>query len=307
MEIQGRILLFFTGIHNGFLNALTQLITIFGEEWILIGIAVFVYWTVSKKKGFVYCMCLLNAMTAMDIIKIIVRYPRPWTVIEGLEPVRQQTATGYSFPSGHTTCASAAYSSLAVGFRKRWLSVVCAILITLVGVSRLYLCVHWPLDVFGGLVLGCGVTFIFASVFAKLFDNRAKCISYMLRIGTLMTIAAVILVIIVMTGRTDADMHADLTVTLAVHGGFAIGMAVERKLFDFEAEKGSLAIKAGRFALGLVGVGIFLLGLKELFVIMKIYNPFTRMLRYFLVGLWGGLYPLVGSKLGLFRGKERNK
>ena len=216
MEIQRQILLFFSGIHNGFLNAVAQLFTIFGEEWILIAIAVLVYWNISKKKGFVYCMCLLNAMTVMDIVKIIVKYPRPWTVIEGLEPIRQHTATGYSFPSGHTTCSSAAYSSLAVGFRKKWLSILCAVLIAMVAVSRLYLCVHWPLDVFGGLVLGCGVTFIFASVFARLFDNRGKCISFMLRMGTIMTLAAVILVIIVMAGRADADMHADLTVTLAM-------------------------------------------------------------------------------------------
>ena len=172
MEIQRQILLFFLGLHNGFLNTLGQVITMFGENFLLIAISVFIYWNIRKRDGFVIVMSLLNSLTVMGVAKAIVRFPRPWLVIDNLETVRQNTATGYSFPSGHTTGAASAYSSIAVSFRKRWLSVLCAVMILLVGLSRMYLCVHWPMDVVGGILIGCGVTFILGSLFGKLYDNK---------------------------------------------------------------------------------------------------------------------------------------
>jgi FMN phosphatase YigB (HAD superfamily)/membrane-associated phospholipid phosphatase len=67
-------------------------------------------------------------------------------------------ASVHSFPSGHTTSATAAAAALAVIFwptRWRWPVLVAAVLFPLVmGVSRVYLGVHWPTDVVAGLALG---------------------------------------------------------------------------------------------------------------------------------------------------------
>ena len=154
MEIQKQILLFFASIQTPVLDAIVQFITMFGEEYITVAIITFMYWNISKKKGFTTCMCMLSAAQVMSLTKALVRFPRPWKVIEGLSSVRQSTATGYSFPSGHTSNAAATLSSVAVSFKKRWLSIACAVMIALVGLSRMYLCVHWPMDVACGLLIG---------------------------------------------------------------------------------------------------------------------------------------------------------
>lgn len=82
MEIQKQLLLFMSGIHSGFLNLLVQVFTIFGEEFLLIAISVFIYWNINKKNGFVISMSLMNALSVMGIAKAIVDSPdHGWSLI----------------------------------------------------------------------------------------------------------------------------------------------------------------------------------------------------------------------------------
>ncbi|MCQ2411371.1 MAG: phosphatase PAP2 family protein [Sphaerochaetaceae bacterium] len=301
MEIQKQILLFFASLHNGFLDALVQLITAFGEEGLLIAFVVYIFWNVNKKKGFGVCMSLLSASTVMGIAKAIIRFPRPWMVIDGLDSVRMSTATGYSFPSGHTTNCSATFSSISRAFKKKWLSRVCAVVILLVGLSRMYLCVHWPLDVVGGLLIGCGASVLLYDLFSSMYDNKEKSIKIMIILGLVMTVIWVVIGILLNGEKVDYMAFEDLNLAFAILSGACLGYALERSRFDFDAESGSLKTKIIRFVIGMVGVVLILEGLKPLFVAVGIYNSVTRALRYFLIGFWAcGVYPLLGRKLKLF-------
>ncbi|MBR2281768.1 MAG: phosphatase PAP2 family protein, partial [Spirochaetales bacterium] len=192
MEIQKQILLFFAGLHGPVLNVLAQLFTIFAEEYALIAIGVFIFWNIDKKKGFSSCFSLLAATNVMNVIKAIIRFPRPWMLIEGLDTVRQETATGYSFPSGHTTCAASFYSAVAINFRRRWLSIICTVLILFAGFSRMFLCVHWPMDVACGLLVGFGSTFMLMNWMNSLYEDKGKCIRVSLLIGAACTLAFIV-------------------------------------------------------------------------------------------------------------------
>lgn len=299
MEIQKQILLFFSSIHNNFLNTIVQGITIFGEQFVLIAIAVFIYWNIDKKKGYLISMSILNATTVMGIAKSIVRFPRPWNVIP-VQAVRQQTATGYSFPSGHTTGAASAYSAIAVQFKKRWLSICCAILILLVGLSRLYLCVHWPMDVVGGLLIGCGMTFIFSAAFGNLYDDKKKCCKIMLIVGLVTATASIVMAILLMLNKIDQTAFSDLTTALATYSGLAIGLSIERLVNDFSVQNVTWGKKIARYIVGMLVIAFIMVGLKPLLQALGIYNMLTRALRYFLVGFWACIFPIIGKKLRLF-------
>ena len=64
---------------------------------------------------------------------------------------------GWSFPSGHTAASFASAAALYLGRFPYW--VVFLVLAVLIAFSRLYLYVHFPTDVLGGIVVGalCGV------------------------------------------------------------------------------------------------------------------------------------------------------
>lgn len=96
-----------------------------------------------------------GAATMIMVIKVLIARPRP-TV-----GAIVATATGFSFPSGHSAQAVATYGALAwvatravAGPRRRpavWAAATMVAL--LIGFSRMYLGVHWLSDVLGGYVL----------------------------------------------------------------------------------------------------------------------------------------------------------
>ena len=102
-------------------------------------------------------LTLGGAMIISDVVKLLVSRPRP--TVEHLQHV-----TGFSFPSGHTTQASAFWLSLvfaahaagASPARTSLLAAAASLILILVGLSRVYLGVHYPADVIAGILLGGG-------------------------------------------------------------------------------------------------------------------------------------------------------
>lgn len=84
-------------------------------------------------------------------VNLLVQRPRPDIVPRLIEG----TASGYGFPSGHTTIAFVLAAVLAGQYpRLRW---YCYTIAALVGISRVYLGMHYPSDVVAGAVLGSAV------------------------------------------------------------------------------------------------------------------------------------------------------
>lgn len=157
-------------LRTEFLNTLFQGITILGEETLMILLVVTLWFAVNKKAAQKLLFITASSLCVNGIIKNLVKAPRPFT--KGISCVREDTATGYSFPSGHTQGFATWSTVIAIRFKKAWLSILVGVLIVLVGLSRLYLGAHYPSDVVTGIVLGVGSAFLGSMLFEKIRDTK---------------------------------------------------------------------------------------------------------------------------------------
>lgn len=95
---------------------------------------------------------IVGALCTNVVLKPLVARPRPWTQVEGLLPLL--TEHDYSFPSGHTTAAFAFASGVCFAPSKKWMKWTAMAVALLMCLSRLYVGVHYPTDVIGGVVIG---------------------------------------------------------------------------------------------------------------------------------------------------------
>lgn len=155
-QLDGNILLWIQEyIRNDFLTPIFKFITSLGDEgyvWIAIAILL-VFVKGYRKVGPMVGASLLGSLVFNNmIIKNIVARPRPYRMIETLSILIPEPGE-YSFPSGHTSSSFAAGVVLYLMLPKKY-GVPAMILAFLIGLSRLYVGVHYPTDVLGGMVMG---------------------------------------------------------------------------------------------------------------------------------------------------------
>lgn len=299
--MQESIMLFFLNIANPTLDFLANIASAVGEQTFVIAVILYIFYNYDKKKGFGLFTSVLFAVLGMGILKALVRAPRPFQVLESIDGKRLETATGYSFPSGHTTTGAAFYTALALTFKKRPVSILCAVMMALVGLSRLYLGVHWPIDVFAGLLLGVVISFTVSRYLNALYDDKNKRIRLSLWIGSLSFVAGAITAILLNTGTIDEVAFTDLMKVFALGGGGYLGFALENKKVNFTVEE-KRSKQIVRYVIGLVGILLFM-GAKV--IIPESLYAVGSFVRYTLVGLWAtGVYPLIGKNLRLFAGSR---
>ena len=295
--MQASILRFLHRIATPFLDLLANGASFFGEETFVIAIVLLVFWNINKQKGFALYMNVLTSVLIMGILKAVVRAPRPFVVLEEIAGKRMETATGYSFPSGHTTTAASFYTSIALLLKKRICSIIAAIMIVLVGVSRLYLGVHWPNDVFAGLLIGVSISFLLYRWSLQLFEDRMRLVRFSIRYGLIATFVSLILSVLLNMELVDPVAFNDLMKTLALAGAGLLGFGFEEQIVRYRVEA-SLTKKILRYLLGM-GVVIAIIASKALFP-PSIY-AISSFIRYSLVGVWATvLFPITGKSLHLF-------
>lgn len=100
-----------------------------------------------------------------DLLKLVFARPRPEEIW------RMAGASGYSFPSGHAMASASIYGGIALVLatffpRLRMpIAITTIVLVFAIGVSRVYLCVHYSSDVMAGWVLGAALPFLFWPLF----------------------------------------------------------------------------------------------------------------------------------------------
>ena len=265
-------------IANPFLDKLFELITICGEQLVLISIMCIIYWAIDKKFGEYLAYSVLTSVLLNNSIKDIFKMKRPIGE-EGIRTLRAETATGYSFPSGHTQGAASFYGAIAIYLKKRIYYIISTIIILLIGFSRLYLGVHYPKDVMVGAILGVAVSLMSYYLFNKV-NNKI-----------LLYIITFILFIPALTFANSADFIKGLGTYL----GFILGIIIEKKYVDFSVE-GKVKNKILRVLIGVLILVILKLTLK--FIL-----PDTLMFKFISYGIISfvgiGVYPAIFKKINL--------
>lgn len=161
-------------ITNSVFDKFFVYVTGYGEMVCLLPLFALVYWCINKKAGEFMFLSLAFARIVNGLIKITACVYRPWIRDSRVLPVGNglKTATGYSFPSGHTTNATATFGSYSIYQKNdsKALKILLWCLAILVGFSRNYIGVHTPQDVIVGFIFT--VATIFGTV--KLFDFLGK-------------------------------------------------------------------------------------------------------------------------------------
>lgn len=160
------ILLALQDFRNGagaFLASFLSKMTWLGELNTVLVIMALIYWCFSKDIGSYFLMGWSGNRLVNGMLKVTACAYRPWIRDARIVPYGDSitTATGYSFPSGHTMNAATIFGGGIVRREfPRALRVVLGFLVVLVAFSRIYLGVHTPQDVLVGIAAGILVMFL---------------------------------------------------------------------------------------------------------------------------------------------------
>ena len=163
-----------TFLISDFATPIAKFITNFGGAIFLITLTVILFILIKNKKiGLSIFLNLVIITVLNQLLKRILQRPRPteFRIIE---------ETGYSFPSGHSMVSMAFYGYLIYLIYKyvknkyvKWgLIVLLSILICSIGVSRIYLGVHYTSDVLGGFLVSISYLVLFISTVNKFFIEK---------------------------------------------------------------------------------------------------------------------------------------
>lgn len=124
-----------------------------GVLWIVLSLAM-LCWRPTRRAGGIALLAMVLGMLCTNVVlKQLVLRPRPYVTMEGLIPLLT-SADPNSFPSGHTCAAFAAGLAWAGGLPWRWARAAAVVQAVCMGLSRLYVGVHYPSDVLAGAVIG---------------------------------------------------------------------------------------------------------------------------------------------------------
>lgn len=159
---------------SDFVTPIAKFITNFGGAIFLIILTIVLFFVIKNKKiGLSIFLNLVIVTVLNQLLKRILQRPRPteFRIIE---------ETGYSFPSGHSMISMAFYGYLIYLIYKyvknkyiKWISIVLlGILICSIGISRIYLGVHYTSDVLGGFLISVSYLVIYISSVNKFLIEK---------------------------------------------------------------------------------------------------------------------------------------
>lgn len=322
-EIGIAFILFFQGL-GGWLTAPMKFFSFLGDEEFFLLIMPIFYWNISTTIGLRLGLLLLLSANINGFFKMAFTGPRPHWYQRGM--VAMVSETSFGLPSGHAMNAASVWGGLAASLGKSWAWVAAILIVFFIGLSRLYVGVHFPTDVLGGWLLGALLLITYfklegpVSAWFKRSSTGAQLGAAFA--GSLLLIALAAVIKISLGAWTLPQAWIE-NAALALPGGDPIEPLA---LTGFVSNSGALfGLAAGVILLPLSGgfhtggviwkqVARFLIGVMGVLLIWRglaLFLPsgeyflayLFRYLRYGLTGFWiAGLAPMLFTRTGLATG-----
>ncbi|WP_353894476.1 phosphatase PAP2 family protein [Proteinivorax hydrogeniformans] len=275
---------------NGFLDSFFTIITTVGNpEYYMIAFP-FIYWCISKRMAYRFTIFFLLSTYVNTIVKGFTDVARPCSsevrVLYG-----DSTYGSSSFPSGHTQGTASFWGYLAYYFKNRYFTCFAVVLTALVGLSRIYLGLHFAIDVVAGLFIAIMVLTLFNLFYDKV-ASRLDGLSWKLKVG----LSTVLPLLLLVPPGHDKGMLVGFAI------GLMVGYQLDKRYLNF-SNSATIAKQGVKFVIGVVGLFVLRVVLKELFEVIG-FSALTEhgadMVRYLFVGLWASYFaPYLFVKLGL--------
>ena len=286
-------------IQSPFLTAFMKGISFIGTEYFYIFFGLFIFWCWNEKRAFPLGLLIIVSGWVNSFFKVLFNLPRPFEFEPGLGLAFESTR---AFPSGHAQnsmtfwIAAAFFLTIIYVKEKKALDRfkfliwgIAAIIILLIGFSRIYLGVHFPTDVFGGWITAAIILLLFYLLYKPAAAFLAKAGK---RFEFIFAAAAALLMNALLPGDTSLS---------GLLLGFCAGYSLMKMKFPFSAQAAINGkqprpmILCIRFVLGAAGAAIIYIGLKFIFPgegslfegpALEPYYQLGRFIRYGLLGLW---------------------
>lgn len=291
----------FQNIAPDWLISFMKGITFLGDtEFYLIAMPL-LYWCIDLALGIRIGIILLVSGGLNNILKFGFASPRPFWISNNV--IHQVDATGFGFPSGHSQNAAGIWGLLSAKTENGWLKFISITLIILIGLSRIFLGVHFLHDVLFGWLVGLILLYIFIKfedrVISWFQDN-----SIGLKILVLVIITSLFIILarmianplnpppcdpqwIELGGCAVSPFSFDgLLTTTGAFFGLGLGVILLYQTGWFKVD-GPAWKRILRYLVGLIGVLALYLGLDSIFPDdLSVISYIFRFIRYFLIGLW---------------------
>lgn len=162
MTLDGNILLWIqTALRQEWMNSFWLFVTRLGDRgivWLLTILILCCFKKTRKTAVYAFISLAVAFLLGEGLLKHLIARPRPFEMISDLVVLGAKPGS-YSCPSGHTMSSFATAWIYYLGLDKR-IGIPAMILAVLIGISRLYIGVHYPTDVLLGFILATVVSYV---------------------------------------------------------------------------------------------------------------------------------------------------
>ena len=282
------------------LDGVMNFFSFLGRAEFYLVIAPFIYWALDKRLGIRALLILVAIDVVSASFKLLLHQPRPYWIGD-VKALSEEAS--YGIPSSHASDSLAVGGYLAYRAKTTWFRVIIGIILFFIGLSRLYLGVHFLHDVLFGWLLGAIVLWIAAKRSEQIAAwARSKTLSAQIAIGFVVSGVVIVLGIFIrslISGTpdpvswssysTDArSISHSFTLAGALFGSIT-GYALMRSQANFRpAENWGKRVLS--YVLGIIGVLLIYFGLDIAFSLIAadetIAGYALRYIRYALATFW---------------------